>query len=589
MRELLQTFDYIERYHANALESLAVITNLFIVLQEARPGVLDVLAQRHTKADLHALYEKIALKILSRSPYTPPHPKLNLQKIFKALVKAPFDLPTLEWLVHTITIRRTLNKLYIYSTPMEVNHLITQLLAPSDGDEIYNPCYGMGTLFLSLAQSHRSFTLFGEEIDSKLAQTAQLMARAGGLHKNFLHINDLLQNPAFKTDNGFRKFSKIVCNPPFSAHFGVESLRGDERFARYGVLAKSSPELVFLTHSLMHLKGKGVFIVRNQVLQKSFLEEKLREQMVRERVIEAIIELPKNIFPHQSHDLSLLIISSNNSAILHIDATSEHFWEKDGKYHRLRNYEEIVAIYQDKKVGIYSSLTPIEQIDAQNLRASNYLRSTPSMPSTTLLFNIENLASLKPKIFRGQRVYGGANDDLVEYLDVGVQHFSPLAFTDEQGLKRSLGQKSKITQYALKPFDILLPLRGHSPKVTILGPSYAKKLAVANAGIVVVRLQNSLDAIALYLFLFSKAGQEVLNELYLSANHILPLHKLEQIPLPGGFYEDLEHRMSHLQDLQASLAELERSIEAVRSRSYLDSTSQSDAKSPILPVIPSRR
>lgn len=282
--------------------------------------------------------------------------------------------------------------------------------------------------------------------------------------------------------------------------------------------------------------------------------------MVEDRVIEAIIELPKNIFPHQSHDFSILVLAAHSDSILHIDATSERFWQKDGKYNRLIGIEEILALYRQKRESEYSKLTPIEEIDIHDLRAQNYLRFCALKPQKTL-----SLASLKPLIFRGQRVYGGSKDVPLEYLDIGIQDFAPYCFTDHRGTLRSSGDREKILRYALKPYDILLPLRGSSPKVTLLGESYRDKLAIANAGIIVIRLPQKEKAIALYLYLFSKEGQKLVSGLYeSSAASIITPENLLELALPASFEHDSSKRFATLERLAKEIASLEEEIDRIR-------------------------
>lgn len=554
--KLLQVFDYIKRYHADIFEALALMLQLLILRFERAERLCEMVALHGRRKDLSALYTD-TMRDLFGEAHTKALPKLNLGKILKTITATSINLELIEQFIHIITIKRTLNKLYIYATPKEVNDLIVSLLDVRENEEVYNPCYGMGTLFPSLARHFGTISLFGEELDERLANVAKLMARISGVDCKNLCVNDILKKPVFKSDKGFRQFDKILCNPPFSAHIGIEYLKNDERFSRYGILAKSSPELIFLTHALMHLRKKGVFIVRNQTLQKSFLEEKLRERMVEERVIEAIIELPKNIFPHQSHDFSILVLSAHSDTILHIDATSERFFQKDGKYNRLSGVDEILSLYREKRESQYSKLTSVDSLDIHDLRAQSYLRH--SLPSATKSIS---LGALNPLIFRGQRVYGSAHDEDISYLDVGIQDFAMYHFTELCGAMRYSGESKKIERYKLRPYDILLPLRGNSSKVTILGESYRENIAVANTGIVIIRLNDELNAQALYLYLFSHAGQKQLSILY-EANTLSP-EALNGLAIPRDFTVGARERFEKLRALSDSLNRTIGEIEELR-------------------------
>ncbi len=559
MKKILNCFDYLKRYHSDILDVVSIMLELFIFKKENASVLTDMIAKSSKRKTIKEDFHSILQEIIGTQLYVPISNNVNVAKILKAVQTSSTELYDIEQFLHIISQKRTTNKLYYYSTPKEVNDLLALLLDPQDDDEVYNPCYGIGSIFLSLANLNPHIHLYGEELDERLSNIAKLIARFTQINTHTLYVNDILKQPIFKAGNILRQFNKVICNPPLYAHMGVEQLKNDERFSKIGILAKNYPELVFLTHALAHLKQRGVFIVRNQTLQKSFLEEKLRDKLVQERMIEAVIELPNNIFPHQACDFSILVLSHNNTEILHINANNPHFYIKDGKYNQLRNIGEIAMLFKEKKASRFSKITSIDAVKTHDLRASYYLAHT-----TTSTHELR-LADMDITIFRGQRVYGGNNDAVITYYDVGIADFSPCGFSTHFTHKKTSGNIQKIHKYRLQPYDILLSLRSIVPKVTILGTAMQNHIAVANAGILILRLADKKKAIGLYCYFFSHEGFAHLKAIYeKSGEGMVYTNELLASTIPPRYIHEGRKRMQDIESLKHEFEALEQKLQQLK-------------------------
>lgn len=569
MQNLLKCFEYLKPYHIDMLDAIAVMMELFTLQSKTPESITTILKLDKPKASA-MLLQKLR-EIIEPELFIEPNPKINPRKILKLLASTPISHSIIEQFLHTITQKKTTNKLYFYSTPYEINQLLVGILDIQAGESIYNPCYGMGSVFLSLSHIAPHITLYGEELDPKLSLIARLIANLSKLDSSNLYVNDILASPIFRQGTGYKKFDKILCNPPLNAHLGTELLKDDERFSTAGNLIKTYPELVFLLHSLAHLGQKGVFIVRNQTLMKSSLEKRLRDKLCEDEMIEAIIELPKNIFPHQSYDFSLLVISSSNKQILHIDASSEHFYTKDGKYNRLINTQEILQLYRTKDKSPYSSLTPIASINPQDLRAHSYVKDSHArVKATPVKSTTQSLETLGVEIFRGQRIYGTQKDEEIEFFDIGIADFAPCGYTESFQTKKQLGNKSKIHKYQVRSYDILLSLRGITPKLTILGD--ITHTSVVNAGIIVLRAPSKAIAQGLYCYLFSQSGEQALAHLYkTSADGTISTENLAKLPIPSTYLHNTKDTLQKLNALRDQLYATHAQIHAIKARPYAKS------------------
>lgn len=520
MKKLLDCFDYIKRYHVDILESLHIFLEFCLLKKLSLHTPLLQKALKRKK-----IYQE-CIEVMQKhiSCFIAPNPDLNLTKILKTLDESTLDSKNLSIFFDAITQKKTQNKLYFYAMPLEVQELILSLLSLQKEESLYHPCYGLGSLFL---QVQKGVKIYGEELDERFAQIAKLACILLDIDCSELLCNDILKQSSFKDSKGFKKFDAMICNPPLHSHMGTHYIKEDERFS--GVLSKSYPEIIFLSHALVHFGGRGAFVLRSQVFKNSTLESKLRSFF--EGRLECIIQLPKNIFPYQNHDFSLVILKEGAKEILYINA--EEFYFKEGRYNRLSHLEEICKLYKQNTNSAYSKkVLEVDEIFA--LQSQN--------PQSQSIGDIA-------EVIRGQRVYGSNKDEEIEYFEVGVSDFAPLGFSSHFENLRQRGNKEKIQKYSLKPYDILIALRGNSPKITILSPTLSLP-CIANVGVLVLRVRDESEALGLYGYLFSKKGESELKKL---CDGILDVAKLTQIPLP----KDLSHYAKEIEQIKLLANKLE--------------------------------
>lgn len=526
MKKLLDCFDYIKRYHVDILESLQIFLQ-FCILKK-----LDLHSPLLQKALKRKKIYQECVEVMQKhiAFFIPPNPTLNLTKILKTLDESSLESKNLSIFFDAITQKKTQNKLYFYAMPLEVQELILSLLSLQNTESLYYPCYGLGSIFL---QMKKNVQIYGEELDERFAVIAKLLCNLLDMDSTNLLTNDILKQPSFKEGKRFQKFDAMICNPPLHSHMGTHYIKEDERFS--GVLSKSYPELIFLSHALVHFGGRGAFVIRTQVFKNSTLESKLRSFF--EGRLQCIIQLPKNIFPYQNHDFSLVILKEGAKEILYINA--EDFYIKEGRYNRLSNLEKIYELYVQNTDSPYSKkvLEVDEIFSMQSLSTQSH-----------------TLADLA-QIIRGQRVYGSNKDEEIEYFEVGVSDFAPLGFSSHFENLRQKGNKEKIQKYALKPYDILIALRGNSPKLTILSPNLSLP-CIANVGVLILRAKGEKEAKGLYGYLFSNEGERVLEKL---CDGVLDVSKLAQIPLPKDL-DSYALAMSKIEGLAKELDEVQSKI-----------------------------
>ena len=168
---------------------------------------------------------------------------------------------------------------------------------------------------------------------------------------------DTLNNPQLKEADALMKFDIVVANPPFSLDkWGAEQAAADEfnRFHR-GVPPKSKGDYAFITHMIettFEDKGKVGVIVPHGVLFRGSSEGKIRQQLIDENLLEAVIGLPANLFYGTGIPAAILLFNKAKGAnkdVLFIDASAEFESGKNQNKMSNANIDKIVAEFKKFK------------------------------------------------------------------------------------------------------------------------------------------------------------------------------------------------------------------------------------------------
>jgi len=168
---------------------------------------------------------------------------------------------------------------------------------------------------------------------------------------------DTLNNPQLKEKDALMKFDIVVANPPFSLDkWGAEQASTDEfnRFHR-GVPPKSKGDYAFISHMIettFEDKGKVGVIVPHGVLFRGSSEGKIRQQLIDENLLEAVVGLPANLFFGTGIPAAILIFNKakgNNTNVLFIDASAEFESGKNQNKMADAHIQKIVAEFKKFK------------------------------------------------------------------------------------------------------------------------------------------------------------------------------------------------------------------------------------------------
>lgn len=256
-----------------------------------------------------------------------------------------------------------------YYTPHSVATIIARIMVQEDISNVtvYDPAAGSGTLVLALAHQigEDNCTIYTQDISAKSNEFLRLNLILNNLvHSlgNVVH-DDTLTDPrhlnAAKSD--VEKFDYIVSNPPFNTDFSDnrDKLAGENYRHRFWAGVPNVPNknkdkmpvyLMFIQHIIYSMKehGKAAIVVPTGFLTKSGIPCKIREYIVKNRMLRGVLSMPSNIFATTSTNVSVLFLDKNNQNgnIVLMDASTLGAKEKvDGKNQKtVLNEKEINRI-----------------------------------------------------------------------------------------------------------------------------------------------------------------------------------------------------------------------------------------------------
>lgn len=264
-----------------------------------------------------------------------------------------------------------------YYTPHAIANIIAQIMVQGDVSNVtvYDPAAGSGTLVLALAHQigEDNCTIFTQDISAKSNEFLRLNLILNNLvHSlgNVVHDDTLIAPRHLNAKkNGLAQFDYIVSNPPFNMDFSDnrDELASDKHKERFFAGVPNVPKkdkdgmaiyLLFIQHIIYSLapKGKAAIVVPTGFLTAgSGIPKKIREYLVKERMLRGVISMPSNIFATTGTNVSILFLDRENKDgnVILMDASKLGTKEKvDGKNQRtVLSDDEITRIIDTFNAG----------------------------------------------------------------------------------------------------------------------------------------------------------------------------------------------------------------------------------------------
>lgn len=186
-------------------------------------------------------------------------------------------------------------------TPQHIAAFMVSLAQLEAGQSVYDPCCGLGGLLAEAWRAKADLRLIGSEIHPISAALTRLRLHLLGAQAEVRREDALYGHDPEVAD-------RVICDPPLGQYLPVgEGLRPD----RARALANRRLDALFLERSIRALgpKGRAVVLVSQGVLSRRGPDEELRQRLIDEGILEAVIALPTGALSWTSVEVALVVLS----------------------------------------------------------------------------------------------------------------------------------------------------------------------------------------------------------------------------------------------------------------------------------------
>jgi type I restriction enzyme M protein len=192
-----------------------------------------------------------------------------------------------------------------FYTPAEVVRLLVQLTKPQAGNTIYDPTAGSGGFLIQAhdyvdeqGQDANDLALYGQDSNGTVWSICNMNMILHNISRFKIENGDTLEEPLILENGQPRKFDRVLANPPFSQNYSRATMSYTNRFREYCPENGKKADLMFVQHMIASLKPAGhmATVMPHGVLFRGGKEKLIRELLINDDIIEAIIGLPSGLF-----------------------------------------------------------------------------------------------------------------------------------------------------------------------------------------------------------------------------------------------------------------------------------------------------
>lgn len=400
---------------------------------------------------------------------------------------------------------------------------------------VYSPM--TTSLNLLERQPEKSFFM---EVEERNYRT--LLQLAKEVDKVDLHykINNPLQKPAFvnnKASHLLSKFDAGICFPSFGLKIRNKSFVKNDVFNRFKFYeGKGGIEIPIIEHLLAQVEFQTIVIVPGSFLFKSGKEKDFRKFLIDNMKIEAIFQLPANLFSHTSIETALLVLNNQKKYedVLLVNLNLEKFFSNQKRKNVLTKIDDAVKLFKER-IELEGVSKKVSKAEFENNNFSfaidRYVldKETSEMIKLMNQFPTVKLSEIA-EIRRAQTLR--TFEDGEKFIEVSPSDLPESGFIKAIGKEKLIDSNSKqFKTYSVKRNDVVLSTKGSVGKVGIVGE---QSNFIVSQAFHILRPKGGLEeAKYLYLLLKSKLGQMPLQRLASgSVMPQIPANALENMKIP---------------------------------------------------------
>ena len=320
-----------------------------------------------------------------------------------------------------------------FYTPTAVSRLLAKLAAPQPGNTICDPACGSGSLLIQSSQEvgSENFSLYGQEVNGATWALARMNMFLHAKDAARIEWSDTLNSPALVEGDHLMRFDVVLANPPFSLDkWGAEDA-GTDQYKRFwrGVPPKSKGDYAFITHMIEIAKrqsGRVAVIVPHGVLFRGGAEGRIRQQLIEENLLDAVVGLPANLFTTTGIPVAILIFdrsreeggaNADRRDVLFIDASKDF---TPGKTQNVMDEAHVAKVLET-----YATRTEVERYShrasPEEIAENGYNLNIPRYVDTFEPEDEIDVAAVQKDILRIEAELAEVRTKMVGYLkELGV-------------------------------------------------------------------------------------------------------------------------------------------------------------------------
>lgn len=396
-------------------------------------------------------------------------------------------------------------------------------------------------------------------------------------------VNDPLKEPAFQKNYMLTKFDATIAIPPFGLRQMFDG--SNDVFNRFSPASKVavSMEIPIIEHILAQTAKKALIVLPTGVLFKTTSREiAFREMLIKRGIVSSVFSIPGNMFLNTGINTHLVVmdLQKKQDHVTFVDTSSLVKRNEKTRRNEFDHVSDIMKLSGESKVKVERS--QLEKEGHYSLDVNRYVMDADSKALLDRLSKFET-TTLKDiaEIIRPQAVRSNRNREGQEFFEIAIKHLPEYGFVDKKSVKGLVSkwishpiELEKVRRLTLKPFDVLLGIKGSIGKLGILGDIESEDW-IASQTFAVLRVKKDLGrfsprnmACFLAAFLKSEIGGSLLGQV--ASGSTIPFvtaRNLEQlrIPVPEAELIDQAAKIFDTEiQIRKEISSLEEKLESLR-------------------------
>lgn len=265
-----------------------------------------------------------------------------------------------------------------FYTPRTIVKLLIMLLAPQEGETVYDPACGTGGMLIEAIRYMKGSSLaygriYGQEKNLATAAIARMNLFLHDARDFQVTQGDTLRSPNYLEGGALKTFDCVVANPPFSLkNWGADQFSTD-LYGRnlWGCPTDSNGDFAWLQHMVKSMNpetGRCAVVLPQGVLFRSGKEQQIRTELVKSDLLEAVITLTSGVFYSTGVSACILFLNAkkkheHKGRICLIDASRIYTPRRAQNIMTEEDIQKVYSLYADyKDVPEHSKIITLQEV-----------------------------------------------------------------------------------------------------------------------------------------------------------------------------------------------------------------------------------